>query len=701
MSAPLLHVDGLTISYGTHAPRLQALHDVSFCIEPGGVLGLVGESGSGKSTVALAVLGLLDEGAHRENGTVRFQGKDIYAMDDDVRRRLRGNQVSIVFQDPFTTLNPGLRVGRQIAEPLLVHRAMTERQAYDECERLLREVGIADPAKMMRSYPHQLSGGMKQRALIATALACDPDLLILDEPTTALDVTVEAQILSLLASLRRSRSLAMLFISHNLGVVSRVCDDLCVLYAGRVVEHGPAQAVLTRPRHPYTKGLLASLPRLGERRSRLSPIPGRLPDLREPVAGCVFKPRCTFALPSCELEQILIDQGDGRTSRCWRSRELADTPWQLPGTQRQAKSEQQGDGQDRRTQPTERPLVQVINLRRTFQVGGWLDGLKLDISGGGFPIKKEPALVRAVDGVSLDIRPGEIVGLVGESGCGKTTLGRCLINLITPTEGSVRIEGEDLLHAPRARRRALLRKAQIVFQNPDSSLNPRKSVREILARPLLLHGLASGSEVDRRVEALLDMVQLDKRYADRYPHQMSGGEKQRVGIARALATEPRFIVCDEAVSALDVSVQASILNLLADLRDELGVAYLFISHDLSVISHIADRIVVMYRGVVVEEGSAEQVLAPPQHPYTQALLAAAPVVGRNSGKPAPPVVSRRLADVSRGCRYRDRCARYLGEICDTVAPPTQHGPDGHRIACHLPLQMLADPAQRPPGPASQ
>lgn len=623
MSALILDVKNLSVSFGTKNDRVRVLHDVSLKVARGTALGVVGESGSGKSTTALAILGLLHAGAQIDAGEILLQGQDIYSLSDEERRQLRGGKISIVFQDPFTTLNPAIRVGKQISEPLIMHRSMSEEEAQKETLKLLREVGIHDPERMALSYPHQLSGGMKQRALIASALACDPELLILDEPTTALDVTVEAQILDLLDELRAKRNLSILFISHNLGVVSRVCENISVLYAGRVVEEGATKTVLSAPRHPYTKGLLASLPKLSTERNRLSPIPGRLPDLRHQPVGCVFEPRCHFAENSCKKPQSLISQDNGTNSRCRKSAVLSKTPW----------SEEVGAEIKRRNyaELAEKSLlINAQSVEKTFTTGGFFDGLSLK-KGGLFPkIVREPRVVRAVDRISLQIYPGEIVGLVGESGSGKTTLGRCLIDLISPTSGSVTINGENLLHAEAQRKKELLREAQIIFQNPDSSLNPRRNVRELIGRPLELIGV-TGTAQQKRVDELLDLVRLDKSYAERFPHQMSGGEKQRIGIARALATNPKFIVCDEAVSALDVSVQASVLNLLLDLRDELQIAYLFITHDLSVVSYIADRICVMRHGQIVEEGATEALLTSAQHPYTQKLLSAVPHVIQGQG----------------------------------------------------------------------
>jgi peptide/nickel transport system ATP-binding protein len=608
----MLALEDLTVRYRTPGGAVEALSSVSLQVRKGSTLAVVGESGSGKSTIALAAIGLLPPEAQVPSGRVLFDGIDVIGLDPAGRRRLRGSRIGLVFQDPFSVLNPSLRIGEQVGEGLVFHRGFSEERAFARAIELLDEVGIANPAAIARAYPHELSGGMRQRALIAGALAAEPELLILDEPTTALDVTIEAQILDLLEDLQARRGLTMLFISHNLGVVRRVADEVAVLYAGQVVEAGATERVLQAPVHPYTKGLLAAIPRLGDRKTRLAAIPGRLPDLRAPPSGCRFRPRCPFAVAASAEPQNLRRVGE-RAVRCCRADELAAIAWPVPDEAPRTLRAALSAGE---------PIVVVDGLSKTFTLTRGLAALAFE---GWRPVMR-PVRLKAVDEVSLAVAPGEVLGLVGESGSGKTTLGRAVLRLVEPDRGAIRIAGETVSGKPQSALVPMRRAAQIVFQNPDSSLNPRKTVRELIGRPIERFRLAPSGEIPARVRALLDLVRLPAHYAERYPHQMSGGEKQRVGIARALATEPRFIVCDEPVSALDVSVQAAIVNLLADLRDRLGVAYIFISHDISVVAHLADRIAVMHRGRIVEIGPAAEVMRAPKHPYTRTLLSAVPTV---------------------------------------------------------------------------
>ena len=644
-----LVIDGLSVRYPSRAGPLHALQDVSLSVAPGEVLGLVGESGSGKSTVLLALLGLLGPGAVQAR-RLGYDGHDLLRE----APRLRGRRIAMVFQDTAAALNPARTVGAQLTEPMRLHLGSTAAAAWSRGTELLAETGLPRPAEIMRAYPHQLSGGMKQRVGIAAALATEPDLLLLDEPTTALDVTVEAGILALLSELRAKRGLSMLLVSHNLGIVDRLCGTVAVLYAGRVTETGRAADVLHRPRHPYTKGLLAALPRPDRPHAgRLAPIPGGLPDLLAPDPGCGFRPRCAFAAPGCEAPQRLA--GSPTAAACHRADALSGIGWPLdktaPATPRAAA-----------------PLLEAQGLTARFESGGPLARLL----GRG-------RSVLAVDGVSLRIGAGEVVGLVGESGCGKSTLGRLLLRLLPSQGGEIRFGGQVVGERPGA---AFRRRAGIVFQNPDSSLNPRQTVGAILGRAV--RWFRTASDVPAEVDRLLDLVRLPRRYAARYPHQLSGGEKQRVGIARALASGPDFLVCDEAVSALDVSVQAAVLNLLRDLRDRLGVAYLFISHDIGVIAHIADRIAVMYGGTLVEEGPAAAVLQPPYHPYTELLLASVPLIGQRRA-PSPRIERPVTAG---GCKFAARCPRHLGPVCDTVPPPARPAGAGHTILCHIPLPVL-------------
>ncbi|CAO3419920.1 dipeptide ABC transporter ATP-binding protein [Azospirillum doebereinerae] len=683
--APLLDVRNLTIRYNTARGPLRAVSDVSFTIRPGEVLGLVGESGSGKSTVAMAVLDLLGEGGRIESGEILFDGTDLRRLDPARRRELRGDRIAAVFQDPFTSLNPALTIVRQISEPLIEHKGFSARQAATRAEELLAEVGIREPRRVAQSYPHQLSGGMQQRVLIATALGCDPKLLILDEPTTALDVTVEARIIELLAKLCESHHLSGLFVSHNLGIVNQLCGSVCVLYGSEVVETGRTGEVLANPIHPYTKGLVAALPRItAGRRHRLPSIPGTVSKLGGAPTACVFAPRCPFAEDTCRsTPQTLQTDVNGDAVRCWKAQALLGMPWP----------------QDDKPAPTPRerakrtaPLVEVKGLRKVFganrSILPWL--------------RREGTA--AVDDVSFTIGHGEVVGVVGESGSGKSTIGRALLALIEPSAGTVLFDGADFIKQAKEGNRDLRRRAQLVFQNSAASLNPRKTIGNAIERPLILAGRQGETERRGQVEKLLARVGLPTVYADRYPHELSGGERQRVNIARALASDPEFVVCDEAVSALDVSVQANILNLLGDLRDEMGLSYLFITHDIAVVSHIADRVLVVYGGTICEEGPIAQILRPPYHPYTEALLSAVPQLpGPGEGAQRERIL---LEDATSppggvGCAFRARCPRKLGAVCDEKAPPIRTAADGHRIACHIPLEELAGRAPVFPGLAPE
>lgn len=642
-TTPLLDIQGLSVAFPTSRGRTHALQSVDLAVPRGGAMALVGESGSGKSTVILALLGLLG-GGDIEAQCMSFDGIDLQTQ----AALLRGRRLSVVFQDPSSSLNPALTVGSQVTEPLLVHGRLSAVSARARGIELLGEVGLPRAATLMNVYPHQLSGGMKQRAAIAMALAAEPDMLLLDEPTTALDVTVEAGILDLLMRLREQRGLSLLLVSHNLGIVDRLCDDATVLYAGRVVETGPVSDVLRTPRHPYSRGLLAAVPRRDHTRP-LAPIPGGLPDLTKPDKGCNFRPRCPFSAAGCDQPQVLA--GTAHAVLCHRANDVADEPWPAP----EAILAPPAAGGE---------MLRAEHLSKRF------------------------GPVQAVNDASLGIATGEVLGVVGESGCGKSTLGRLLLRLLPANGGTLVFDGETVSAEPGI---AFRRRAQIIFQNPDTALNPRQTVGVILTRPLQHFGLARGALAAKEVARLLEMVRLPSSYARRFPHQLSGGEKQRVGIARALASRPDFIICDEAVSALDVSVQAAILNLLAELRRDLGLTLLFISHDIGVIGHISDRIAVLYGGTVMELGPAHSVLSPPFHPYTEALLSAVPVIGGGRSDRIQLPGEQGAIYSGPGCRFALRCHRRVGPICADQPPPWRElgsNAGGHKIRCHIPAEDL-------------
>ncbi|WP_055590440.1 dipeptide ABC transporter ATP-binding protein, partial [Peterkaempfera griseoplana] len=591
---------------------VRAVDDLSFSLAPGETLGIVGESGSGKSTTALALLGMLPAPGRITAGSVLLEGTDLAAATAEELRAVRGNRIGMVFQDPLSALNPVLSVAQHLDEAMRAHGRGDRRSRRARAEELLDLVGIPDPARRLADHPHQFSGGMRQRVMIALALANEPAVLIADEPTTALDATVQDQILRLLDRLNRETGTAIVLITHNMGVVARSCRRTLVMYGGRAVEDGPTDQVLSAPRHPYTAGLLAAVPRLDTPSgTRLSSIPGSPPDLSLPLAGCAFAARCPIAEDRCRTQAPpLSARADGHRAACWSAADArtAVTP-DASGPRPAAAPTADGPGE---------VLLEVRDLRRTFPGRGRLG-------------RRRPVV--ALDGVSLTLRAGETLGIVGESGSGKSTLARTLVQVHPATSGSVLFRGREVDHARGEALRALRREVQMVFQDPYSSLNPRMTVGDIIAEPLIAHGLGDRDERRRRVAALLQQVGLDPDTAGRNPRAFSGGQRQRIGIARALAPEPSVLVCDEPVSALDVSVQAQVVNLLTDLQRDLGLALVFIAHDLAVVRQVSHRIAVMHRGRVVETGDADRVCSAPEDPYTRALLAAAPTVGRPAHRP--------------------------------------------------------------------
>ena len=655
-----LDVADLEVTYRVRGVDRPVLRGLSLTIERGQSYGLVGESGCGKSTTALALVRYLPRNGRIATGKVSVGGEDVLGLGSRDLRRYHARTVSMVYQNPGSALNPALRVGMQVAEAFTV-LGVARREAYERAREALGRVQIADPSSVMGRYAHQLSGGMQQRVVIAMALAKDPTLLILDEPTTGLDATVEADVLDLVATLQSELHTAVLFISHNLGVISKMCDRVGVLYAGRLVEEGPVGTVLQDPRHPYTVGLLRCIPRGGVRKDhgRLDTIPGFLPSLGSRLEGCVFADRCALADDRCRSEEPPVTEAaPGHIARCFHQ-DLA------PGLPREDAVELRVPTVDRE----QTPLVRLEDLGKVFIQGGHA--------------------VHALAGVSAAIWPGETLGLVGESGSGKTTLARALLGIVAPTSGAVELEGRKL--APRFQKRthADLRALQIVFQNPDSALNRRHSVSRILLRALKKLAGVTGSEAERRAAELADRVRLSERTLTQKPVQLSGGLKQRVAIARAFAGDPKLVVCDEPTSALDVSVQAAILNLLVELQAERGVSYLFISHDLGVVRYISDRIAVLYLGRLMELGASETVFDGPHHPYTEALLSAVPTIdggGRGRIKLEGDIPS--AASPPSGCVFHTRCPRALGAVCKETEPPLVEIAPGRLMRCHIPLEEL-------------
>jgi peptide/nickel transport system ATP-binding protein len=662
VAEPLLRVRGLACEFS----GVSVIDRIDFDIAAGETLGIIGESGSGKSVTALSVMRLIGRPGRVTADSIAFEGRDLLRLPEDAMRRVRGGGIGMIFQEPMTSLNPVLTIGDQIGEMLRVHRGQDRASARSASLALLRRVEIPAADRRIDDYPHQLSGGMRQRAMIAIALACRPRLLIADEPTTALDVTIQAQILELLRGLQRDLGMAMLLITHDLGVVSEIAGRVAVMYAGRIVERAPAGAVFARPYHPYTGALLAAIPRLDQRRGRLASIEGAIPNPADPPAGCRFHPRCGFAAAICAAGEPALEAVEpGRATACVRH---------------QAYRERGEPAIAARTAPTARavppdaaapPLLEVAGLAKFFAV-------RPHFFGGG----ARAATLKAVDGVDFRVAARETFAIVGESGCGKSTTGRLLLRLLEPSAGSIRFDGHDLLAlSPRALR-GLRRDVQMVFQDPAASVNARMLVGDIVAEPLVIHGIGDRASRALRVRELLQQVGLAAEHGRRYPHEFSGGQRQRIAIARALALAPKLLVCDEPVSALDVSVQAQIVNLLGELQAALGLTYVFISHNLAVVRHIADRVAVMYLGRIVELAETERLYASPLHPYTQALLSAVP----GADAPASRIILQgdvpSPVDPPGGCRFHTRC-RHATALCREADPPLVAVGPGQFAACHL------------------
>ena len=667
---PALSLRELDVAYRVRGTWRQVLRDISFEISRGESFGLVGESGCGKSTAALAVMRYLPRNGRITGGSIQVGGRDLLAMSERDVCRLRASEVSMVYQQPIPALNPSIRVGDQIAEVYTI-AGVGKDEARERTREILKKVQISGPDSVMRRYPHQLSGGMAQRVVIAMALASDPAVLILDEPTTGLDATVEAEVLDLVLSLRQEFGTSVLFISHNLAVIAKMCERVGVLYAGKLVEEGPATEVFADPRHPYTVGLLRCIPRRGVRKDekRLDTIPGSLPPLGADLPACVFVDRCGLAQEICAKEAPPpYPVSDSRVSRCHFWEIAHEVPYTAVAKEMVPRTETDGAGE----------VIELEHVNKTFQ--------------------QEGNAIRALADISLAIKPGETLGLVGESGSGKTTLARVLLGLTEPDpESRVELDDKPLKPEIGSRSNEEVRAIQIVFQNPDAALNRRFPVRRIIGRAIGKLARIGGEQRERKLRDLTQSVRLEERHLSARPAQLSGGLKQRVAIARAFAGDPRVMICDEPTSALDVSVQATILNLLADLQRDKGVSYLFISHDLGVVRYLSDRIAVLYLGHVMELGSAEQVFNPPHHPYTEALLSAVPSIDAEEHKRIRlegdiPSAS----NLPTGCVFHTRCPRKWGPICEQEQPPLKEVEPGHFMRCHISIDELRRLQGTPP-----
>jgi peptide/nickel transport system ATP-binding protein len=665
----VLEIAGLGVGLVTRSgAQLPVLRDIDLVVRRGETVGIVGESGSGKSTLLLAAMGYLKRGLVRTAGSARFEGRDMLAMPAAELQAIRGRRVAMIPQNSGQALTPNLRVGAQIAEVLDLHATVAPAQRPARVRELLGQVRLPDPDAIAARYPHELSGGQQQRVAIAMALAGSPDLLLLDEPTTGLDVTTQAHILDLLAALAARSGTTMVYVSHDLGAIARVCARAVVMYAGEIVLDGPTTEVLGAPAHPYASGLLGSIPLLAEPGLPMA-LDGRPPALDEARAGCAFAPRCAIAQPRCGAERpALAPRPGGARLRCHFPDRVGDLSRARP---RPPAADAAAD---------RAVVLEIERLAISYARPGLVDQV----------LGRKPRATPTVDRVALQLRAGEAIGLVGESGSGKSTILKAIAGLVAPADGSIGFAGAGALPAEvEDRHPRQLRAIQLVFQNPDESLNPRQSVAQILAQPLGLYFGLSGDALRQRSVEALEQVRLGAHYLDRLPGQLSGGEKQRVAIARAFAAEPDLVLCDEVTSALDVSVQAAVLALLDRLRREKGTTFVFVSHDLAVVRAIADRVAVLYQGRICEIGPTASVYARPCHPYTEALLAAVlePVPGHRPVLLGADIVER--APPARGCPFQRRCHRRIGPVCDRETPPARAAADGHLIHCHVPLHELA------------
>jgi oligopeptide/dipeptide ABC transporter ATP-binding protein len=687
--APLLEIEDLRTHIKLRQGTVHAVDGVSLYVEPGETLGIVGESGCGKTMTALSIMGLLPVGGYIAGGTIHLDGRQISGLSEKDIRKVRGDEIGMVFQDPLTSLNPTMTVGKQIAEAVLMHRDVSKERAIGRAAEVLDLVGLPRPKERLNEYPHQFSGGMRQRVMIAMALACEPKLLIADEPTTALDVTIQKQILELIDELRQQLRMSVILVTHDLGVIAGRASRVAVMYAGKIVESTGTGTLFANPRHPYTEALFQALPdKAAETRERLYSIPGTPPDLIHPPKACRFAPRCRYAQDHCRAEEPrLLGETLEHQFACFHPVGESERGRRI------VSGEPPTTGEEAFTPVPGEVVLSAKNLVKDFPVTKGI-------------LQRKAGSVSAVAGVSFDIRRGETFGLVGESGCGKTTVGRLIVRMEKPTAGTISFLGTDLAKISGREYRRLCRKIQYMFQDSYASLNPRMRAGTILREPLVAQGIGNRQEQQKRVAEMLDHVGLPRNAVERYPHEFSGGQRQRLGFARALILNPALIVADEPVSALDVSIQAQVLNLMRDLQQQMGLTYMFISHDLAVVRYLSNHIGVMYLGKLVEIGPADEVYLTPAHPYTQGLIDSAPV--------ADPEVERAKATSGvrgelpsalhppSGCRFRTRCP-LAQDICAEVEPLLRpFSPTRHLAACHFPLKtpMAAEPepAEKAPNP---